>query len=209
MDIFSTSNIAFGILGYSLSYVELLGTIFGLISVYLAAKSNILTWPTGILNEVFLFALFFQVQLYADMVLQLYFFVLTLYGWKTWKSNKGSIEISILTRREKYIYLLLTLTMSVIIGIIISNIHVWLPALFRIEAAYPYLDSFIMSASICATMLLARKNIETWYWWIAIDVVCVGLYSFKGLYFLAFEYLIFLCLAIYGCYNWRIQLKNG
>jgi nicotinamide mononucleotide transporter len=209
MDIFSTSNIAFGILGYSLSYVELFGTLFGLISVFLAAKSNILTWPTGILNEVFLFALFFQVQLYADMVLQLYFFVVTLYGWKTWKSNKGSTEISTLTRSQKYIYLLLTLIMSVIIGLVILNIHQWFPDLFSVEAAYPFIDSFIMSASICATMLLARKNIETWYWWITVDVVCLGLYSFKGLYFLSFEYLIFLSLATYGYYNWRIQLKNG
>lgn len=74
MSFFDIENIAFQILNYPISYVEFIGALFGLVSVYLAAKANILTWGTGIVNELFLFILFFQVQLYADMLLQVFFF---------------------------------------------------------------------------------------------------------------------------------------
>ena len=80
MEFFSIEQIAVDFPGYPVSYVELIGTIFGLISVYLASRANIFTWSTGIVNEFFLFLLFFQVQLYPDMLLQLFFFATTLYG---------------------------------------------------------------------------------------------------------------------------------
>ena len=76
MHFFDIASAAFTVIGYPISYVELIGTLFGLISVYFASRANILTWSTGIVNEVFLFILFFQVHLYADMFLQVYFFVL-------------------------------------------------------------------------------------------------------------------------------------
>jgi nicotinamide mononucleotide transporter len=88
MDFLEIGNIAFTVRGYPVSYVELIGTLSGLISVYFASKANILTRGTGIVNEVFLFILFFQVHLYADMFLQAYFFVVTIYGWRNWKSNR-------------------------------------------------------------------------------------------------------------------------
>ena len=81
MHFFDIENIVLQFLGYPVSYVELIGTLFGLASVYFASRANILTWGTGIVNEVFLFLLFFQIQLYADMFLQIYFFVVTLFGW--------------------------------------------------------------------------------------------------------------------------------
>ena len=84
MHFFDIHNSLVDVWGYSLSYVECIGTVFGLISVYFATRANILTWGTGIVNEVCLFVLFFQVQLYADMFLQVYFFGVTLYGWKQW-----------------------------------------------------------------------------------------------------------------------------
>jgi nicotinamide mononucleotide transporter len=65
-----------------------------------------------------------------------------------------------------------------------------------------------MVSSIIATVLLARKKVENWYLWITVDIVCVGLYFKKGVYFLSLEYIIFLGLASYGLYNWRKQLKN-
>ena len=85
MTFFDINNTVFTILDYPISYVELIGTLFGFISVYLATKANILTWGTGIVNELFLFMMFFQIQLYADMFLQVYFFVVTLFGWYNWK----------------------------------------------------------------------------------------------------------------------------
>ena len=110
MTLFDINNIANEIIVYQISYVELIGTLFGLISVYLATKTNILTWATGIINELFLFILFFQVQLYADMFLQVFFFVVTLYGWYNWKEipkengiTKTELKTKIWLLKEKSI----------------------------------------------------------------------------------------------------------
>ncbi|HZV70301.1 MAG TPA: nicotinamide mononucleotide transporter [Saprospiraceae bacterium] len=68
MPLLEIENIIFQIWGYPISYVELIGTLFGMASVYFVSRTNILTWGTGIVSEVFLFILIFQVQLYADML---------------------------------------------------------------------------------------------------------------------------------------------
>jgi nicotinamide mononucleotide transporter len=209
MHFFEIENTAFEIWGYPISFVEFIGTLFGLASVYFASKANILTWGTGIVNEVFLFSLFFQVQLYADMFLQIYFFVVTLYGWYSWNAKTEGVNISETSFRSKLFFAIIILIGTLISGFLLSNIHLYLPAYFKTEAAYPLIDSFVMVSSIVATVLLAKKRIENWYLWIAIDLVCVGLYFKKGIYFLSLEYFIFLGLASYGLYNWKNKLKNG
>lgn len=209
MTLFDLNNISYEIIGYQISYVELIGTLFGLISVYLATKTHILTWVAGIINELFLFILFFQVQLYADMFLQVFFFIVTLYGWYNWKELPKENGI-INTELKSQIWLLIAIVVgTTVVGLLISNLHIYLPQYFKTEASYPYADSFVMVLSIFATILLAQKKIETWYLWMIIDVVCVFLFFSKGIAFLAVEYLVFLGLAIYGFLNWKKQLNNG
>ena len=208
MHLFEIENIAFKILNYPVSYVEMIGTLFGLVSVYFASRTNILTWATGIVNEVFLFLLFFQVQLYADMFLQIYFFVVTLYGWYKWNIKINTNKISEINFRTRIIIFVAIVIGSILFGFAFKNIHLYLPNYFKIQAAYPFTDSFVMVSSIVATILLAKKKIENWYLWIVVDIVCAILYFKKGIYFLSLEYFIFLGLASYGFYNWSKQLKN-
>ena len=208
MTLFDINNIAYEIIGYQISYVELIGTLFGLISVYLATKNNILTWATGIVNEIFLFILFFQVQLYADMFLQVYFFIITIYGWYYWEKNTAEKTISKINFRNKLLLASAIFIFTMLSGFLFSNIHFYLPEYFKSKASYPYIDSLVMVSSIVATVLLAKKKIENWYLWIAVDLVCVVLYFKKGIHFLSLEYFIFLGLASYGLYHWKKQLSN-
>lgn len=209
MTFFDIHNIAFEIIGYPISYVELIGTLFGLLSVFFASKANILTWATGIINELFLFILFFQVQLYADMFLQVYFFVVTIYGWYHWQQNPQENSISSTTFKAKLWMLGLIAVGTVLTGYIFAHIHLIFPDYFKIASSFPYIDSFVMVLSIIATILLARKKIETWYLWILVDAVCVFLFFKKDIVFLALEYLIFGGLATYGLLNWKKQINNG
>ncbi len=209
MTLFDINNIVFVILGYQISYIELIGTLFGLLSVYFASRTNILTWATGIFNELFLFILFFQVQLYADMVLQVYFFIVTLYGWYNWKQMPNKNNITTIDFKSKIWMIASILLGTLISGILFTNIHLYLPQYFKTEAAYPYADSFVMVLSILATVLLAQKKIETWYLWIVVDLVCVLLFYKKGIIFLTFEYFVFLGFATYGLLFWKKQLNNG
>lgn len=201
-------NSSFQIFDYELSFIELMGTLFGLLSVYLATKQNILTWGTGLVNEIFLFVLFFQIQLYADMFLQLFFLFTTLYGWYNWKSKTNFVKISQLSLKAKSLIIIGIIAGTLTFGNIFTRIHLVFPDYFKIQAAYPIVDSFVMFSSMIATFLLAKKKIENWYLWIAIDLVCIVLYYKKGVYFLSFEYLIFLVLATYGYFNWNKLLNN-
>ncbi len=83
-DFFRIDSIFFTVLNYPVSYVEFIGTLAGLISVWLAAKSSIWTWATGLVNVICFFVIFYQVQLYSDMLLQAYFFAMSIYGWIVW-----------------------------------------------------------------------------------------------------------------------------
>jgi len=209
MHFFEIANTAFIVMRYPISYVELIGTLFGLISVYFASKANILTWGTGIVNEIFLFILFFQVHLYADMFLQVYFFVVTIYGWYNWNNTAVENKIAAISSTARWLTAVIIIIVSLLTGFFIKNIHVYLPDYFKIAAAYPFTDSFVMVLSIVATVLLAKKKIENWHIWILVDAICVILYFKKGVYFLSLEYLIFLGLASYGLYNWKKQLADG
>ncbi|HSD13965.1 MAG TPA: nicotinamide riboside transporter PnuC [Flavobacterium sp.] len=209
MTFFDINNIAFEVSAYPISYIELIGTLFGFLSVYFASRANILTWSTGIINELFLFILFFQVQLYADMFLQIYFFVVTLYGWYNWKHKPKQNSIISVSFKTK-LWIASTIFIGTIVaGFLFANIHMYLPQYFKTQASFPYVDSFVMVLSIIATILLARKEIETWHLWILVDIICVFLFFKKGILFLALEYLIFLGLATYGLLNWKKQLNNG
>lgn len=209
MEFFEINNIAFEIIGYQISYVELIGTLSGLLSVYFASRTNILTWMTGLINEVFLFILFFQVQLYADMFLQVYFFVITLYGWYNWKQKSKQNNIASTERKIRIWLASGIIAGTIITGFLFANIHFYLPEYFKTEAAFPFADSFVMVLSIIATILLAQKKVETWYLWIVVDIVCVFLFFKKGIIFLTLEYLVFLGMAIYGLLNWKKKLNNG
>ena len=202
--------ILFKILGYDVSVVELVGTIAGLLSVWFAAKNNILTWPTGILNVVCFFFIFRTTGLFSDMFLQVYFFVVAIYGWYYWKrvSAESAASISILSSRSRVILLLITSVFSVLIGGIMTQIHLWLPSFFTQPAAWPFVDTFVAVASVVANTLMARKKIESWIMWIVIDVLATFIYYQKGIFLISAEFLIFTVLAIFGLMNWAKLMKN-
>ena len=205
---FHIENIAFSCYGYPVSYVEAIATLFGLISVYLASRAHVFTWSTGIVNEFFLSLVFFQVQLYADVLLQVYFFVVSVYGWCHWNTLKQHTIKNKMELKSVFGLLALLAFATAIAGYTVARLHVLLPDYVYIPAAYPYTDSFIMVASIMATLLLAQRRIENWFLWIAIDVVCVMLYYKKEIYFLSLEYLIFLGMATYGYFHWKTKLTH-
>lgn len=206
MDFFDINNIAFEVLGYPLSYIELVGTLFGFISVVLAAKPSVFTWPTGIVNEAAFFILFYQVQLYSDMYLQVFFFGVTVYGWYYWKKQDSETSVKKLTNRWRWIYLAVLIAGTVLSGLLMTQIHLMFPLVFSKPASYPFADAFTTTASILATILLSRKRIETWILWILVDMVSVTLYFLKGIHLVAIEYVVFLVICTIGYFNWRSKL---
>lgn len=96
---------------------------------------------------------------------------------------------------------------TVTLGSFIQNIHTIFLNVFQKPASYPYIDTFIAVLSVLATVLLAKRILENWCLWIVVDVLSVGLYAAKGVMLISIEYVIFLCIASFGLYNW-LRLKN-
>ena len=198
----------FDVWGYPLSFLEIAATVTGLLSVWYASRANVLTWPIGIANEFFFFVLFFQVHLYSDMILQVFFFIVSVMGWANWYSKtKKSVVVSKLNRVTLGYALVILIVGTLGLGRFMSQIHQFLPQWFSVAAASPYADAFTTVASIMAIILQARKKIDSWYFWIAVDVVAIILYIDRSIYLIALEFFIFLIMCIYG-YNFWVKQRN-
>jgi nicotinamide mononucleotide transporter len=209
--LFDVKETFFTVFSHPVSYVEFIGTVLGLISVFLAARANILTWPTGILNAIFFLVIFYQIHLYSDMFLQMYFCGMGVYGWFSWKYRAAhhQSEIRTLSNIDRLRLAMFIAAVTMLIGTLITRIHLVLPQVFEHPATYPYIDTFIAISSILATILLARRIFETWVLWITVDITSIGLYSVKGVKLIAIEFIIFLCLAMLGIFSWyRLWRKD-
>ena len=182
----------------SLTPLEGTAVCFGLVSVFLSTRENIWSWPTAIVNVGLYSVLFFREKLYADMGLQVIYLLLSLYGWYKWLyggENGSELHVSRITAR-----LAMRLT-----GIGVFGSAVLGTLLYRTtDASLPYLDSTLSVFSLIAQWLLTRKVLENWAIWIALDVVYVWMFIFlKQLHFTAFQYAVFLALAVLGFRDWK------
>lgn len=215
MHYLNISTVFFTLLGYPMSYIEFFGTVFNIWCVYLTAKGKVSSWPVGMVGIVLYFVLFYQIRLYSDLLEQVYFFVMSIYGWWLWTrpaktaaAPAGDLPVSANSRRNNAWYALATIVLSVVLGSVMARIHVLAPKLFPEPASFPYLDAFTTVLSFTATILMARKKVECWYLWILVDVIGIWLYYVKGVKFIALEYVLFLVLAINGLRLWRKNLKS-
>jgi len=208
--IFSTTTIAFSILQYDVSYIELIGTIAGLLSVWWATRNNILTWYIGFVNVVAFLLIFFQVQLYADVLLQVFYLFATAYGLWKWQEQVGQEELKI-THIDKQGALFVIATTVLLFSLFYAFTNL-LSVVFADQQlkppAYAFADSLLSSGSVVTTVLIARKRIEAWGLWILIDFASVAMYLQKGVLFIAIEYALFGVLAIVGYVQWKRMMEE-
>ncbi|MBX7095280.1 MAG: nicotinamide riboside transporter PnuC [Flavobacteriales bacterium] len=203
------TNPLFTLWDYPLTLLEILGTLTGLLAVFFAARSNIITWPIGIVNVICFFFMFYTVQLYSDMLLQVYYFVVSIYGWIAWqKKGDHSLEVQWMKKGTQFLIPILVLIFSVLLGYLIAHIHEYFPKAFPKPADYPYIDTAIAVMSVIATYLQARKKIESWIIWIVTDTLCTLLYWVKGIHLFSMEYLVFTILAVFGFLSWQKEMKS-
>jgi nicotinamide mononucleotide transporter len=213
LNFLNVNNIAFVVLGYPMSYVEFIGTILYLWSVWLIAKRQALTWPVGIASVLLYMALFYQIRLYSDTLEQIYYLGTSVYGWIIWsKSTKEDGQISDVTysqNKEVVLWIAVTGITSLLVGIIMSKVHLLMPAFFPEAASFPFLDALTTVMSFTAMWLMARKKIESWIYWIIVDMIGIGLYYAKDVKFISLLYVILLFMAINGFRSWHKAQMQG
>ncbi len=186
------------------NYFEIIGTITSLIYLYLSLRKNILCWLFGIISSSIYIYVFFQSGFYADMGLNVYYVLISIYGWIIWakgnraKDDKSKLLVSRISLNLALVLLLVTAIIFVIIAIILTNFT---------DSQIPYWDAFTTAGSIVATWMLARKIIEHWIIWIVVDLVSIGLYIYKDLHTTSVLFLVYTTIAIFGYIKWKKDLK--
>jgi nicotinamide mononucleotide transporter len=225
MDFFSTHNILvhipLGTGGYDLSWIEAIGTVAGLLCIWLASLEKISNYAFGLINVTLFAVIFFQIQLYASLLLQLFFFVANIYGWYAWSrqntDNQQALQIRWMTLPKAIGWLLVCVVAIGLMTLYINPVFAWLTkiavtvmqgvglsvAMPELQPdAFPFWDSCLMVLSIVAMILMTRKYVENWLLWVIINVISVMIFARQGVYAMSLEYAILTLIALNGCWLW-------
>lgn len=185
------------------TWLEFIAVILGILSVFFARNENIWTYPTGIVNVLIYVYLCFSAGLFADMGINVFYFIMSVYGWYSWSrrdENSQHLPISRLTTWQWVYNIALVLGFFGLLWFILDNYT---------PSTVPMFDSFTTALFIIGMWLMARKKIENWLAWIAGDILVIPLFAYKGLVFTGFQYIVFTALAISGYIEWKKKLKNS
>jgi nicotinamide mononucleotide transporter len=179
------------------SWLEAIAVFFGLLSVWYARKENILVYPTGMVSVLIYVYICLEVKLYADMGINFFYFVMSIYGWVKWSRKDRHDRIRPITwcnRREWVLSILGMIVFFIVLAFILKNYT---------DSNVPVWDALTTAIFIIGMWLMALKKIENWIFWIAGDLASIPLYASKSLVLTSFQYTVFLALAVAGYLEWR------
>ena len=185
--------------------LEIVAVIFGLFSVWYAKKDNILVFPTGLVSTFIYVYLLWKWTLWGDMMINGYYFVMSIYGWYHWTRKKGGtaeFQISVISSYEKRIAVIIFIFT---VAFVVSVYHYF----DKFTTWYAYVDTFITGIFFIGMWLMAKRKIENLIFWIIGDVISIPLYFIKGFTFTSFQYLVFTIVAVYGYLEWKKTLNSS
>jgi len=183
--------------------IEIAGVLLSLIYLYLSIKQKLSLWIFGFLSSALYIIVFFQTKFYADMSLQFYYLVISIYGWLNWKYGKhdSDDELPATKISHRLIFQL------ALFSLVIYFLYYLILAKFT-DSTIPKADSLVGMLSVIGTWMLARKLIENWLVWIVADGIATGLFFYKGLYLTSALFLIYTIMAVVGYRQWRKKLNS-
>ena len=184
--------------------LEITGVVFGLLSVWLAKKNHIGVFPTGMISTSIFVYLLLKWGLVGDMLINAYYFGMSVYGWVIWSRVNDQQQTTLIARinQQEWRYLLLLFVGS--LGFV-YGVYQWF-GLWNSSTAM--IDTLTTAIFFSGMWLMARRKIENWIFWIVGDIISVPLYLIKGFSFTSLQYLIFTFIAIYGYLEWKKILDN-
>ncbi|CAL9964734.1 PnuC-like nicotinamide mononucleotide transport [Vibrio phage D148] len=206
---------------YSMSYLEFWVVIFNLWSVIAFRKNSLWAYPTSIIACTGWAVMAYQLNLYSDQILNLYFVGISVIGWVMWtrKSSDGTdkYKIKYMTRKQQIeavvglgigVYALGTYIDPIFAAIATPVATLFGETYKHYPASLPYWDAFTTVTSFFAMYMLTKRYVESWILWTAVNVVTIGLYYYRGVYFFSAEYVIFLVNSIFALYQWHKLSKE-
>ena len=185
-------------------FFEIIAVIFGLLSVWFSKNNNILVYPTGMISTSIFTYLLFKWGLLGDMMINAYYFIMSIYGWYIWTRKKNNIvtPISKISNYEKKISLFIFISSLIFVYGIYNYFDKW-------GSLTSYIDNITTAIFFVGMWLMAKRKIENWIFWIIGDIISVPLYFYKGLTFTSLQYFIFTIIAISGYYSWKKILNKS
>ncbi|MEZ5014517.1 MAG: nicotinamide riboside transporter PnuC [Chitinophagales bacterium] len=210
----------------AMTWLEAIAVITGIASVWYARKESILVYPVGIVSVLLYVYICLEVKLYADAAINAYYFIVSVYGWYFWlhggriqqglpevKSDELDADLELYTAKrgeeahiarnnkvENIYFIFLTALLAIFLGFILDTYT---------DSNVPYWDGSTTAVFCIAMILMARKKIENWVYWIIGDIACVPLFLYKGLCMSSLQYLIFTILAVAGFLTWLKKYKQS
>ncbi len=186
------------------SLLEYIGVIAGIASVWYSRKENILVYPVGLANTIIYVYISIKGSLFGEASVNFYYTIMSIYGWILWSKkdvhHKNILHITYSSEKE---------WTQQILFFIIFYVAIFFSLTFLKNAFYsntiPWADAFASATAYTGMWLMAKKKIESWYWWIATNTASIPLYFIKHYVFTSFQYIVFLILAFMGLITW---IKN-
>lgn len=185
--------------------LELTAIIFGLLSVWYSKQNNIWVYPTGMLSTSIFVYLLLKWGLIGDMLINVYYFIMSIYGWYIWTRKVDAEHFTPITRATKMEH--------------VTSIFIFFGTIIFVYAVYQvfgkwnswtaYVDTITTAVFFVGMWLMAKRKVENWLYWIVGDIISVPLYFYKGYTFTSFQYLIFTILAIYGYNAWKKNIDKN
>ena len=186
--------------------LEYIAVFFGIASVWYSRKENILVYPVGLVNTIIYVYISIKGSLLGEASVNFYYTVMSIYGWILWaKKNQQHEHIVLITRSDKKEWL----RNCFFLQFFILQFLVRLLILKKDFApgAIPWADAFASATAFTAMWLMARKKVESWYWWIATNIASIPLYFVKHYVFTSVYYIILLVMAFWGLNEWMRKSK--
>ena len=182
--------------------LEIIAVFFGFLSVWFSKNNNILVFPTGMINTSIFVYLLLKWSLLGDMIINAYYFIMSIYGWYFWlKGTNNTVSpISKVSNTDIRIVVLLFISSSVFVSLVYTFFDKW-------ETIVSYIDILTTAIFFAAMWLMAKRKVESWIFWIVGNIISVPLYLYKGLAFTSIQYFIFTLIAIAGYIKWK-ELYN-
>lgn len=185
--------------------LEMVAVVFGFLSVWYAKRENILVFPTGIISTGIFVYILWVFGLLGDMLINAYYFSMSIYGWYMWTRKVDATHFIPITRtsiKEKtWSVLLFFVTLLFVVAI-----YLWFD---KFNTWTAYVDTLTTAIFFVGMWLMAKKKLENWTFWIVGDIISVPLYLFKGLIFTSLQYFLFTVIAILGYMAWKKNLNKS
>ena len=184
----------------AMSWLEIASVAFALAYLVLAVRQNILCWAAALISTLLSLVLFFDARLYPETALQVFYAAMAVYGWWQWRHggrSAGRVTAELPVSVWPWSYHALAIGGTLVAALALGSM------LSRTNAAFPYLDSFTSVGAVITTYMVAKKVLENWIYWLAIDGITLYIYWQRSLYLYAALFVVYLVLVVVGFYRWR------